>query len=156
MASATAEPGLTDTGRGILAPATVGLVPYAPLILRVVAGVTFAVYGWNKLQNPAGFEAFVTGLGFPAPAILAWFVLVLEFVGGAALIVGFLVRPIALLFAIEMIVTSIAVKLDLGFAPQGATGIELDLVLLGVALALVVLGPGRASVDEDVLHREFV
>lgn len=156
MATATAERSRTDTGRGFLAPATVGLVPYAPLILRVVAGVTFVVYGWNKLQNPAGFEGFVTELGFPAPAILAWFVLLLELVGGAALIVGLLVRPIALLFAIEMIVTSISVKLALGFAPQGATGIELDLVLLGVSLALLILGAGRASVDEDVLHREFI
>ena len=114
------------------------------------------MYGWNKLQNPAGFEGFVTELGFPAPAILAWFVLLLELVGGAALIVGLLVRPIALLFAIEMIVTSISVKLALGFAPQGATGIELDLVLFGVSLALLILGAGRASVDEDVLHREFI
>jgi putative oxidoreductase len=82
--------------------------------------------------------------------------LVLELVGGAALIVGLLVRPLALLFAIQMVVSSWTVKLALGIAPQGGTGIELDLALLAAAVALVILGPGRLSVDEDVLHRELV
>jgi putative oxidoreductase len=101
------------------------------------------VYGWNKLQNPTGWQDMITGLGFPAGVVLSWFVLLLELVGGAALIVGLLVRPIALLFAIEMVVSSVTVKLSLGFAPPGATGIELDLALLASALALVILGSGR-------------
>lgn len=158
MTAATAPtPGTrAELGGGILARATAGLVPLAPAILRIGAGVVFFVYGWNKLQNPAGWQDMLTGLGFPAPVILAWFVLLLELLGGAALIVGLLVRPIALLFAIEMIVSSVTVKLDLGFAPQGATGIELDLALLAAALALVILGPGRPSIDRDVLRREII
>jgi putative oxidoreductase len=156
MTNATAPASRDDLGAGILARATAGLVPYAPTILRVAAGIVFLVYGWNKLQNPAGWQDMMTGLGFPAPVVLSWFVLVLELVGGVALIVGFLVRPIALLFAIEMVVSSVTVKLSLGFAPQGATGIELDLALLAAALALVILGPGRPSVDRDVLHRELI
>jgi putative oxidoreductase len=145
-----------DIRGGILARATAGLVPFAPTILRVAAGVVFVVYGWNKLQNPAGWQDMLTGLGFPAPVVLSWFVLMLELVGGVALIVGLLVRPIALLFAIEMVVSSVTVRLPLGFAPEGATGIELDLALLAAALALVILGPGRPSVDRDVLHRELI
>jgi putative oxidoreductase len=155
MSTATAVPTAT-AGGGFLARVTGGLVPYAPLILRIVGGLTFLVYGWNKLQDPAGWEGMLTGLGFPSPTILSWFVLLLELVGGAALIAGLLVRPIALLFAIEMIVSSITVKVDLGFAPQGATGIELDLVLFGTMLALVILGPGRLSLDETVRHRELI
>jgi putative oxidoreductase len=155
MTTATA-PTARDIGDGILARATAGLVPYAPTILRIAGGLVFLVYGWNKLQNPAGWHEMVTGLGFPAPVVLSWFVLLLELVGGAALIVGPLVRPIALLFAIEMVVSSITVKLSLGFAPEGATGIELDLALLAASLALVILGPGRLSIDRDVLRREII
>jgi putative oxidoreductase len=156
MTNATAPATGADLGGGVLARATAGLVPYAPTILRVVAGVVFFVYGWNKLQDPAGWQDMMTGLGFPAPLLLSWFVLLLELAGGAALIVGLLVCPIALLFAVEMVVSSVTVKLALGFAPQGATGIELDLALLAAALTLVILGPGRLSVDRDVLHRELI
>jgi putative oxidoreductase len=156
MTTASTPVSHDDLGAGFLARATAGLVPYAPTILRFAAGVVFLVYGWNKLQNPAGWQDMMTGLGFPAPVVLSWFVLLLELVGGVALIVGLLVRPIALLFAIEMVVSSVTVKLSLGFAPQGATGIELDLALLAVAVALVILGPGRLSVDRDVLHRELI
>jgi putative oxidoreductase len=156
MTAASAPGTRAEVDDGLLARATAGLVPYAPTILRVVAGVVFVVYGWNKLQDPAGWQDMMTGLGFPVPVLLSWFVLLLELVGGAALLVGLLVRPIALLFAIEMVVSSITVKLSLGFAPQGATGIELDLALLAVTLALVILGPGRLSVDRDVLRRELI
>jgi putative oxidoreductase len=156
MASATAPATRDDVAGGVLGRATAGLVPYAPAILRAAAGIVFLVYGWNKLQNPAGWQDMLTGLGFPVPVVLSWFVLVLELVGGAALILGLLVRPLALLFAIEMVVSSVTVKLSLGFAPQGATGIELDLALLAATLALVILGPGRLSVDRDVLRRELI
>jgi putative oxidoreductase len=146
----------TDVRGGVLAGATAGLVPFAPTILRVVVGFIFLVYGYNKLQNPAGFEEMLTGLGFPAPAILSWFVTLLEVIGGAALIVGLLVRPFALLFAIEMIVSSVTVKLALGIAPEGATGIELDLAMLAASVVLLILGAGRLSIDQDVLHRELI
>ena len=124
---------------GALARYTAGLVPYAPSILRVVVGLIFLVYGWNKVQNPAGFEQMLTGLGFPAAAALSWLVIALEVAGGAALIIGLLVRPIALLFA-----------------PEAATGIELDLALLAASVVLLILGPGRLSIDRDVLPRELV
>jgi putative oxidoreductase len=134
MATATAPATRDDVVGGVLARATAGLAPYAPTILRLAAGIVFVVYGWNKLQDPAGWQNMLTGLGIPVPVVLSWLVLVLELVGGAALILGLLVRPLALLFAIEMVVSSVTVKLDLGFAP----------------------GPGRLSVDRDVLRRELI
>jgi hypothetical protein len=42
-----------------------------------------------------------------------------------------------------MIVSSVTVKLSLGIAPQGATGIELDLALLTASVVLLILGAGR-------------
>ena len=157
MAIATAPTAPEAEGPvGLLARTTAPLVPYAPTILRVVVGFIYLVYGYNKIQNPAGFEQMLTGLSFPVPVILSWFVILLELLGGGALIVGLLVRPIGLLFAIEMIVSSLTVKLALGIAPEGATGIELDLALLAASVVLVILGAGRASVDWDVLRRELI
>jgi hypothetical protein len=63
MASATAPSAPAVVSDGLLARATAGLVPYAPPILRVVVGFIYVVYGYNKIQNPAGFEGMLTGLG---------------------------------------------------------------------------------------------
>ena len=132
-------------------------MPYAPSLLRVVVGFIFLNYGVSKLANPDGFATYVGSLGFPAPTIFGYFVLGLEVLGGAALILGLLVRPIALLFLIEMTLTSWLVKLPRGIAPtDGGAGLELDLVLWAAAAVLVILGPGRLSVDRDVIRREFI
>jgi putative oxidoreductase len=132
-------------------------VPYAPSILRVVVGFIFVNYGINKFANPDGFATFVGSLGFPTPTAFGYFVIALEALGGAALILGLLVRPIALLFLIEMTVTSWLVKLPRGIAPaEGGAGLELDLALWAAAAVLVILGPGRLSVDRDVIRREFI
>ena len=119
MTSAAVSAPHDDVRGGFLARATAGLVPFAPAILRVPIGFIFLVYGYNKLPNPAGFEQFLASLGMPAPQILAPLVIGLELIGGAALIIGLLVRPVALLLAIEMVVTMLTVKLDLGIAPRG-------------------------------------
>jgi putative oxidoreductase len=141
---------------GLIARSTAGLAPYAPTILRVIVGVVFFVYGTNKLSSPDGFAGFVGSLGFPAPEFLGWFVIGLEIIGGAALVIGLLVRPIALLFLAEMTVTTLLVKLERGIAPVEGSGMEIDLVLWGAALVLVILGAGRLSVDRDVIGRDLV
>lgn len=141
---------------GLIARATAALVPYAPSILRVIVGVVFFVYGTNKLASPEGFAGFVGSLGFPAPEFLGWLVIGLEIIGGAALVVGLLVRPIALLFLAEMTVTTLLVKFDRGIGPADGSGMEIDLVLWGAAAVLAILGAGRLSVDRDVIGRDLV
>jgi putative oxidoreductase len=141
---------------GLIARATAALVPYAPSILRVIVGIVFFVYGTNKLSSPDGFAGFVGSLGFPVPEFVGWFVIGLETIGGAALVVGLLVRPIALLFLAEMTVTTLLVKFDRGIAPVEGSGMEIDLVLWASAAVLAILGAGRLSVDRDVIGRDLV
>jgi putative oxidoreductase len=80
--------------------------PYGYPIIRFAAGAVFMYHGYAKLF--LGFAAVVaknvlTPMGFPIPDTLAYFLGILELFGGAALALGLLTRPIALLFAIEMI-----------------------------------------------------
>jgi putative oxidoreductase len=138
---------------------TDAFAPYALTILRVLVGITFLLNGLPKFGNISGFTGFVASLGVPLPGFFGIFIPVLEVVGGLLLIAGLATRWVSLLFAIEMLVTTLLVKLPrLGFiAPQGQPGVgaELDLLLLVCALLLLTHGSGPLSVERSVLKREL-
>jgi putative oxidoreductase len=137
---------------------TDALAPYAHTILRVLVGIIFLLHGLPKLQGLAGFTGFLTSLGVPAPGVFAFLVTALEVGGGLLLILGLATRWVSLLFVIEMLVTTLLVKLpNAGFiAPQGGgSGAELDLLLLAAALILLTQGSGPLSIERNVLKREL-
>lgn len=120
-------------------------------ILRVVLGVIFIAHGAPKLFGGVdGFAGFLGSLGVPLPLAFAWLVALLEFFGGLSLIIGFLVAPLALLLASEMLAAIILVHAErgfyvVGFPPNG--GIEFNLLLMVSLLVLVFGGPGLAAID---------
>jgi uncharacterized membrane protein YphA (DoxX/SURF4 family) len=151
-------------GQTVSTRETVGLkrytdafAPYALTILRVLVGITFLLNGLPKLGNLAGCTGFVTSLGLPG--FLGVIVAALEVVGGLLLIAGVATRWFGLLFALEMLVTTLLVKMpNVGFiAAQGKPGVgaELDLLLLASALMLLAYGSGQLSVEHNLLKREL-
>ena len=125
---------------------------FAPLILRVMAGIVMAAHGWQKLQGgPANFGSqALANLGVPLPVFMGYVVTFVELIGGILLIIGLLSRLAALILAIEMIFTTLLVKVHVGFIapPGGGAGAELDLILLAVFLVILLVGPGRLALDE--------
>jgi putative oxidoreductase len=113
-----------------------------------------AWHGWQKIDGGiGGFKGFVESLSLPVPGLLAPVVTALEFGGGLLLIVGLLTRLWALLIGVEMVFTAFlvkAAKLDLGFIGSEGTGYELDLLILAACVTLILLGPGRVSLDAAV------
>jgi len=91
---------------------------------------------------------------FIFPTLLAAIAILVEFLGGLALLAGAFTRCAALLTAVEMLVAAIMVHLPNGFFlnwtndPSKGHGIEYNVALVGGALALMFLGGGRLSVDE--------
>jgi putative oxidoreductase len=138
---------------------TDALAPYMLTVLRLLVGITFLLMGLPKLGNLAGFTGFVASLGFPVPGFFAVIVAALEVGGGLLLIAGLATRWVSLLFAIEMLVTTLLVKLpNQGFlAPQGkpGTGAVFDLLMLVGALVLLTHGAGQLSIERNVLRREL-
>jgi len=120
-------------------------------ILRVVLGVIFIAHGAPSVfGGMEGTATFLASLGIPLPLLSAWAVRLLEFLGGMCLVVGFLVTPIALLLAVEMMTGMILVHAARGFYVIGAYangGIEFNLLLVASLLALVFAGPGLAAID---------
>lgn len=125
------------------------LTLYGPLPIRILAGIAFIAHGIPKLADPAMTQGFFGNIGLPPE--LAIPISLLEVIGGIALLVGLVTRIASILFIIEMICASIVVKLSKGFVG----GFELDLLLMSVAISLLLTGPGKISVEYDILKREI-
>jgi uncharacterized membrane protein YphA (DoxX/SURF4 family) len=131
--------------------------PYVPLVIRLIVGIIFLSHGLQKVGNPSGIAGYLGFLGVPLPGVMGWFILLLEVVGGAALILGLATRWVAALFVIEMLVAAVLAKMSQGvpLVAEAAAGYELDLALLAACLALVIMGSGLLSIERNVLKREL-
>jgi putative oxidoreductase len=143
-----------------LAPVTASpAVDAATLVMRVIVGPIMAYHGWKKVQGGVGnFAKFVaTNVDLPAPELVARAVVVIELAGGIFLMLGLLTRLWALLVAGQMISIVFLLKWDAGLIgpPGQGGGYELDLVIAASALGLLLIGPGRLSLDH-LLSRERV
>jgi putative oxidoreductase len=115
--------------------------------LRAVVGIVFLMHGGQKLFvfGLDGTAQAMTQMGIPLPALSAVVVALVEFVGGAALLTGLWARWAALFLVVDMAVAIVAVRFRGGFfAPKG---FEFELTLLGAALTLALIGPGRGPLD---------
>ena len=87
------------------------------LITRVLAGGIILWAGMLKLLGP-GFSGISGGfakMGIPVPEVTGPFILLLESLGGLALVLGLFTRYLGVLFVIEFIVAFFAVKMGLGY-----------------------------------------
>lgn len=113
------------------------------LLLRLVLGLAMTIHGWPKIQNPTNWA----GDGFPA--FLQLLAAVSEFGGGIAWIIGCLsVLASFGLFCTMAMATYVhmIVKGDPFVGKDGSY--ELALIYFVFAIAIMVAGPGKFSVDQ--------
>jgi putative oxidoreductase len=123
-------------------------------VLRVALGVIFLAHGWQKVFEFTipGTQAAFAQMGVPSAELIAPAIAFLELVGGAAVILGVLVRPVAALLALDMLAALFLVHAPGGiFVDDG--GFELVLALAAGAAALALAGAGRFSVDTLLFGR---
>lgn len=132
----------------------------APLPLRLILGFGFVFHGWEKIADgTAGFQGMLQMIGIPGGAATAWFVALVELLGGLALLAGAFVPIAAALLIGNMLVAMFTVHLPHGFnfmnmigmgpeGPQfGMPGYEVNLLYIAGLLALILAGAGAYSVD---------
>ena len=83
-------------------------VPLAWPIVRIAVGWNLVVHGWGKVtRGPSAYVRAFVEQGFDPALPWIWSALMIEFVGGIALIVGLFTRFFAAAAAVEMLVITL-------------------------------------------------
>lgn len=121
--------------------------PIVYTIVRVVFGVIMILHGWPKLMV-AGVDRvganFVNNYGLPS--WFAYFAILFEVFGGAALVFGLFTRFFGAALAIELLIAMFAAHFAKGFSVGGG-GYEYVMFLGFVAFFIAIRGGGQYSVD---------
>ena len=131
---------------------------WAPVPLRLIVGYGFMEHGFAKLARGLdAFPAILQALGVPAPHLMGWLTILVEILGGLAVLLGALVPLASIPMAAVLLVAMVTVHLPYGFssikllavtaagAQFGPPGFETDLLYLACLTALVLGGSGRPS-----------
>src|SRR5271166_4946515 len=120
------------------------------LFVRLYWGWQFVVDGWGKLHNLPKVIEYFGSLGLPMPGPTAYFVSILELVGGVLLALGLGSRLIALLLTGNMTVAYITgdreALLSI-FSDPDKFSAAAPFTYLMASLIILIFGPGRFSLD---------
>lgn len=122
------------------------LQPYTQSLLRIVAGFTFSLHGFQKLFGLFG------GMGHGARVhffSLLWAAGALECFGGLLILLGLFTRPVAFLLCGEMAVAYFQQHFPHGFWPISNGG-ELAVLYCFIFLYLLTAGAGPISLDRII------
>ena len=120
-----------------------GLADLVVLLVRLVMGGVMVYYGWPKVKNPRQNARDIEKGGFAPGWLWGTIILLVEFVGGLAIIGGVYTWLAASLFGIEML-TGAVWKITRAHKPFAEW--SYDVLLLALALVLLAVGPGAYAV----------
>ncbi len=130
--------------------------------LRILFGTVFFAHGAQKMLGWYGGYGFSGTMGFftgtlGIPAAFAFLAIIAEFFGALGLIVGLLTRVAAFGIGVVMVVAA-TMHFPHGFfmnwsGNQQGEGIEFHLLALAIAVALILKGAGRWSLDRVVAKK---
>jgi putative oxidoreductase len=136
----------------------------AGLILRVLLGIVFFPHGAQKLLGWFGGHGFSGTMGFftenmGIPVVFAFLAIMAESLGAVALLTGFLTRIAALGIGTVMVVAVFMVHLPYGFfmnwfGNQKGEGFEFHLLAIAIAIALIIKGGGKWSLDRFLVKEK--
>lgn len=123
------------------------------LIIRVVAGLTLATHGYNKIFGGgkiAGTTGWFASMGMKMPFVNAWMAALTEIGSGVLLALGLLTPLAAAGMIAIMVVALITTHRKNGwFIFNAGGGIEYVVVLAAIGFGLACTGPGEWSLDNS-------
>ena len=128
--------------------------------LRLIVGYGFMEHGYAKLaRGPDVFVHILAALGVPMPELAAWATILVELLGGLAVLLGALIPLASIPMITVLLVAIVTVHLPNGFssiklqsvtadgAHFGQPGYETDLLYIAALIALVIGGPGPWALE---------
>ncbi|GFM81463.1 quinol oxidase [Pseudomonas cichorii] len=128
---------------------------YGLTVLRIIVGIIFIAHGSQKLFGAfggyglEGTAQFMASQGLNPGYLMALLSGSVEFFGGLAVLIGLLARPAALGLAVLLLVAIFSVHIGNGLFMSN-NGYEFALALLGGAIAILIEGAGKLSVDRAI------
>ncbi len=122
----------------------------AYLLLRVTVAALLCIHGATRVYNHevGGFGHFLSSQHVPSAPLVAWVLSLVEVAGTVALALGFLVIPLCLWFAAELVAGIVLVHAHNGWfvVGGGSGGVEYSVLLIAALLTTALLrrasGPG--------------
>jgi len=114
------------------------------LLGRVFLSLIFIVSGFNKITDYAGTQGYMESMG--VPALMLPLVIILELLGGIAILIGFKTRIVALLFIGFNVISALLLHSDFGDQTQ-TTMFMKNIAIAGGFLLLFAQGAGAYSID---------
>jgi putative oxidoreductase len=141
-------------------PGRCSIARWAPVPIRLIVGYGFMSHGVAKLARGAdSFATILQAMNVPDPHFMAWATIMIEIVGGLAILLGAFVTLVSLPMAAVLLVAMFTVHLPYGFssikllavtsagAQFGPPGYETDLLYLLAIATLVLGGSGPLAID---------
>jgi putative oxidoreductase len=164
--SSTADPKESLRNIAFDLPGRFPIARWAPIPLRLIVGFGFMEHGFAKLTRGSdAFAIILHALGVPAPHFMAWVTILIELLGGLAILLGAFVSLVSLPMAALLLVAIFTVHLPYGFssikliavtdagAQFGPVGYECNLLYLACLIALVLGGSGPLAIDGLIRRR---
>jgi putative oxidoreductase len=136
---------------------------FKPLIARLTLGLVMFPHGAQKTLGWFGGYGFNGTMNFftgqmHIPALFAFLAIAAEFAGSIGLITGFFSRVAAFGIAVNMLVATLTVHAANGFfmnwlGNQKGEGFEYHILAFGLALAVILSGGGKWSIDRLLTGR---
>lgn len=125
---------------------------YAAPLGRLLLSFMFILSGFQKITGYAGTQGYMEMMGVPGG--LLPLVILVEIVGGVALLVGFQARWAAIALAGFSVVSGILFHLIPSFGMEDAMAVQMQMIsfmknvtIAGGMLMVVAMGPGAFSVS---------
>jgi putative oxidoreductase len=115
----------------------------AMLAGRAMLAAMFIIAGFNKVGAYAGTQAYMESVGLPGMLLPA--VIVLEVLGGLAILIGFQTRIAAALLAGFTVLAAIIFHSDFS-QPMQSILFTKNIAIAGAFLLLVAQGPGQWAI----------
>ena len=130
------------------------LEPLSYPLIRFVAGAMMVPHGYAKVFGGIeGTTKFFASVGLEPALILAWYVGLLELVGGVCVAFGFLTRFMSAQLVGLLAVATFYIHLPSGFLWVKG-GFEYPLFWMVIMIAITIQGGGKLSAD-NLMAKEF-